>query len=434
MAEVNRRIFPEDPNSKKMPIQKGDQRPVNEDPDATKNPSLHLGHTKTTRINVNNMLTGLTPQPQNLFSEPTEVHINDDVTPNPPPPDCVIPPKYPDDVSPLGGGVTAERTNILENINTPKVVDIIDVNDNDIKPNEDNEIFYGTVNEVLTLVDEMKDELEKEGYSISAILNSSFLINVLDSAQEGMPKGQVKQIIIEELAKMPYDQVCNLTDVVANVIQAAGVQNLEAETGLSLIALINIVVDKALEAGSDKKPVTLSGIKQIIDEVLFSRSQRYKESIYSDDNAALRADTDVKDFIRYICSSFGYNVNDEMMDNIYISVIRALSEGEITLIPNVGMISDVISMLLNKDIPGISIDTVTKLIDIMLKGQVNGTKSEMTYGALKAFILNILENMANDCVLPPVDPPVGPMVNPNIEHSANNFDKADNIKIDERHL
>ena len=60
--------------------------------------------------------------------------------------------------------------------------------------NADEAVFNGTVNELVTIINEMKDELEQEGYSVDNIL-ANVLIDLLQSVGEGMTANQVKQII-----------------------------------------------------------------------------------------------------------------------------------------------------------------------------------------------------------------------------------------------
>ncbi len=431
------RLNPNDPNEKKMPIQKGiSPHKSDSNSEAEKESKSRLGFTKTSRVNANNMLKNIEPSRENLVGEPLEMSINDKAIPGSSEPDCIIPPTTPGDDLHVELAIVDKTDTIAppekQEIN-PGVVD--DTN----ASNKDNDIFKGSINALVLLINEMADELEAEGYSVSMVMNSSLFANIIDSI-EGLTNGQVKQVVREYLANAQYDEVCNLNEVIESAMQAAGIGNPES-MGLSHIALINMVVSMALEkAESDNKPVTLSDIKQIIDEIFFKNSQQYKESVYNDDNAEWRVDTDVKDFIRYILQSNLESgvADDNLVNAIYKRVIAASAQGEL-LPPNFKMVNDLIWMILNNnDDASLDISTVTNLIDVMLKKGSEDGKSSVTYGDIKEFIINTLNDLlTNDCVLPPVEPPVGPNVEPvvhNQEKTLNRFVSSEELTIDKRNI
>lgn len=430
MPSINNRIFPDDPNSKKRPIQKGDQRNVNNNPESLKDVVLRSGSTKTVKINVNGKLTNIAPTQQNYIIESKELNEAD---PNIPDPYCVIPPKSQDD-NPLvvKGDLVNNKTNVTsskeQHVNT-------DVVNNTTASDGVEDTYSGYVNELLSMINDMAEELESEGYSVSLILNSSLVMNVLNIAKEGMAKEQVKQIIKEELDKMPYNEVCNLSDVLNAALQAADIQNVEAETGMAYISLINLVINNASKkADADEKPVTLSDLKQIIDNVFFENSQKYRESIYNDDNAEWKPNTDLKDYISHVLKSLGYNPDEEIMNDVYVAIVTAVSKGELNLIPNIDMVDNVIMILLNnKDVQGVSINTVSDLIDMILGENSQNAKSSVTYGDIKEFINKVLNDLVNDCVLPPVEPPVIPPVIQDIVSSKSTISTKE-LKVSEKHI
>lgn len=386
------RLNPQNPNEKRMPIVKGGVRPDPEKEEPTKLPDLKPGVTTRKTLNAKAMLS-LQPATAQNGVLPNSADVTE------PDPYCVIPPKTIDETSVINVG---ERTENKDVIAPPEQRDVNPsvVNGTEGNNNVSETVFNGTVAELVTIIKEMKDELEQEGYSVDKILDSNVVVKLLQAVSEGMTANQVKQIVKEQLAKSSYKDVCDLMAVVNSFIKEAGIEDPE-DYGLSLIAIANSVIAKT---NDNNKVFTLSDVKQIIDDIFFENSKEYRETVYSDDNNQWRNGTDVQEYISYVLKNYlGVEVGDDIAQRIYAHIILVTANNQ-GIIPNLAMLNDTINMILTGEVNGLNVSTVTELVDIMLNGEQNN-RHQPDYGYIKRLILQIYREISNECILPEVTPP-----------------------------
>ena len=282
MSSVTNRLFPEDPNNKRPRVQKGsDQKPVeNNNPEATKQPTLPQGSTKISRIK----LQGMNLQPQNSLEEATEANVG------PSDPYCVVPPKVQgdthfvvdhgnmitaDDVvnpNPTEAQISDDKINPTEPYSVDPPVNPPKPYDNHLKSDD----MVTNLKEIVSdpVVADIEPDKDVDKYPDNATWNNSEIdisdfinymtkdIPLTKSALNYIYTKFVQKIIDGELGNFNIALITEITDDMLR-------------NGLGSTNLITSAIQVLLQKDQNEGSFTLADAKAILNEIIANMPELY---------------------------------------------------------------------------------------------------------------------------------------------------------------